>query len=267
MATTSRRLFHPVGTLRSVLLYAAAATVMACGGADQRPRSRDSAIAWPDTASAEWIAYSIAGRPVIPGTRVTLETSPGGVGGYTGCNWYGARRGDIHRGLEMTARACTRPTGIDEQERRFANALQRATTAAIRHDSLVLRDSSGVEVLAFVLRRPSPVNPAQLVGTSWRLRASTMPGLDTTRATLRFSSDSVSGFGGCRNLTGTYAARGDRLRFTYIAMGSLECRRDRARDAEELLTTALGETEHFDIRDGSLLLTTFGGDTLRFSPQ
>lgn len=250
-----------------MLSFAAAATLISCEGAEQRAQSRDSAVAWPDTASAEWIAYSIAGRPVIPGTRVTLETSPGGVGGYTGCNWYGARRGEIHRGLEMTARGCTRPAGIDEQERRFANALQRATTAAIRRDTLRLRESSGADALAFILRQPSPVDPAQLVGTLWRLRSSTMPGLDTTRVTLRFSSDSVSGFGGCRSYTGTYVARDDRLRFTYIAMGSLECRRDRARVAEELLTTALGETEHFDMRGGSLLLTTFGGDTLRFTPQ
>ena len=254
-------------TLYAVSSCAAAATVIACDAAEQRTQSRDSAIAWPDTSSAEWIATSIAGRPVIPGTRVTLETSPGGVGGYTGCNWYGARREGIHRGLEMTARGCTRPAGIDEQERRFANALQRATTAAIRRDTLELRDSSGVEVLAFIRRRASPVGPAQLVGTSWRLRSSTMPALDTAQVTLRFSSDSVSGFGGCRDYTGTYSARGDRLRFTYTAMASLECGRDRARVAEEQLTTALSETEHFDVRDGSLLLTTFGGDTLRFTPR
>jgi heat shock protein HslJ len=251
---------------RTLFVSSAIAMIVACDTPPGRAELRDSVIAWPDTSPAEWIATSIGGRGVIPGTRVTMETSSGGVGGYTGCNWYGANRGSVAGGLEMTARGCLRPAGVQEQERSFAMLLPRATSAVLGRDTLRLRDSSGAEVLTFVRRRPSSSDPAQLVGTSWRLRSSTMRSLDTSRVTLRFTRDSVHGFGGCRDYDGTYMARADRLRFTYVAMRSMDCSRDRARVAEENLTTAFSETEHFELRDSVLLLTTFGGDTLRLVP-
>jgi hypothetical protein len=47
-------------------------------------------------------------------------------------------------------------------------------------------------------------------------------------------------------------------------MRPLDCVSERKRIAEEHLTTAFSETEHFELRGDTLLLTTFGGDTLRF---
>lgn len=80
----------------------------------------------------------------------------------------------------------------------------------------------------------------------------------------RFTRDSISGYGGCRDLEGTWMAQEDRLRVTYLSMRQMDCPRDRARVPEEELTTALSETEHFALRGDTLLFTTWGGDTLRW---
>jgi heat shock protein HslJ len=221
------------------------------------------AEAWPDTATAEWVALAIFDAPVIAETRVTVQTSPTGIGGYSGCNWYGMRR-DSSRGVEMTARACTRPAGVMEQEQRLVSALTKGATAVRSGDTLTVRDTAGASILTLLLRRPTGSNVSQLPGTAWRLQHATIATLDTTM-TLRFGQDSVSGHGGCRDFVGTYGGEGDRLHFSSIAMVQMDCAPDARRRAEETLTTALSETSHFTVSAQQLVLTTWGGDTLRYS--
>ena len=222
------------------------------------------AEAWPDTAAAEWVVLSILGAPVIPGSRVTVQTAPTGIGGYSGCNWYGMRRDTSARGVEMTARACMRPTGVMEQEQRLVSALPRGVAAVRSGDTLTVRDSAGASILTLLLRRPTGSNVSQLAGTGWRLERSTIAVLDTTM-TLQFGKDSVSGHGGCRDFMGTYGGEGDRLHFSSITMLQMDCTPDARRRAEETLTTALSETSHFSVSAGQLTLTTWGGDTLHYS--
>jgi heat shock protein HslJ len=231
----------------------------ACGGAGP---GRNDTIPWPDTSEAEWVAVSVGGSPMVPGTRVTMATSPGGIGGYTGCNWYGLRPDSQRTLVEMTARGCR--SDIQDQERRLTMLLPRAAAGVRRGDTLVLLDSIASPLMVFVRRQPTGADASRLVGTSWRLATSTSPHISIDSVLLRFSTDSMAGFGGCREFEGTYAAREDRLRFTYLSMRPLDCRQDRARVAEENLTTVFSETEHFEVRADTLLLTTFGGDTLRF---
>ena len=223
------------------------------------PRAADT-VAWPDSARAEWIAVSIGGSPLAPDTRVTMQTASGNLGGYTGCNWYGVRRDSGRTLVEMTGRGCR--SDIQDQERRFTLLLTQAIAAARRGDTLVLLDSVPSELITFVRRQPT--SSTLPVGHVWRLVSSTWPGMSADSVLLRFTADSVYGYGGCRELTGTYIREGDRLRLTYIAMRTQERAGDRARVAEEHFTTALSETEHFEVRDDTLALTTFGGDTLRF---
>ena len=218
--------------------------------------------AWPDTATAEWIALAIGGRPVLPGTRVTVQTSAGNVGGYSGCNWYGLRRDSGRTLTEMTARGCR--DDVQDQERRLTMLLPGAVRAVRRADTLTLLDSSASPVITLVRRQPTGATPAQLRGVSWRLVASTVRQINTDSVLVRFSADSVHGFAGCRNLSGTYVATVDRLRFTYLNMHPMDCDDDQARVSEEHLTTVFSETEHFAVRGETLAVTTFGGDTLRF---
>jgi heat shock protein HslJ len=245
--------------MKGSMLVTALAVGAACAPAAP---ARNDTIAWPDTTDTEWVAATIGGSPLVPGTRVTMRTSPQGVGGYSGCNWYGLRNDSERTLVEMTARGCR--SDIQDQERRLAVLLPQAVRAVRRNDTLVLLDRVPSQLIAFVRRHPSPSDPSQLVGTGWRLASSTSRFVGIDSVWVRFGTDSVSGFGGCREFDGTYSARSDRLRFTRIAMRALECASERARVAEEHLTTVFSETEHFAIRTDTLLLTTFGGDTLRF---
>lgn len=244
--------------MKHPMLVAALALGTACAPA--APVHNDT-LAWPDTMDTEWVAASIGGSPMVPQTRVTMRTSPRGIGGYSGCNWYGLRNDSGRTLVEMTARGCR--SDIQDQERRLVVLLPQAVRAVRRGDTLVLLDRVPSQLITFVRRHPAPVDPSQLIATTWRLTTSTSRFVDSDSVWVRFGTDSVSGFGGCREFDGTYSAESDRLRFTRIAMRALECAPERARVAEEHLTTVFSETEHFAIRADTLLLTTFGGDTLR----
>jgi heat shock protein HslJ len=233
-------------------------TLMAVGCAERPSDMRP----WPDTTSAEWILLRIGGDTVVSGTRATLATSPGGEGGYSGCNWYGVRRDSARAGVEMTARECAPP--IAEQERRFTRMLTAATRARYFGDTLALYDSASAELGRFIRRHPTGMTGAELAGTRWSLNSGSNLTLYWPGVTLAFQRDSVSGFGGCRNYRGTYTARDDRLRFPSLAMSTTECPHRRVNIFEDNLTTAFSETEHFDIRGDTLFLMTFGGDTLQF---
>jgi heat shock protein HslJ len=201
---------------------------------------------------------------MLSGTRATVQTSPTGVGGYSGCNWYGLRRDSASALVEMTARGCR--DDIQDQDQRLTNALTRASSAVHQGDTLTLLDGGGSALVLLLRRKPTPATGAELPGTSWRLTSTTMAEIGADSVTLRFTADSVAGFAGCRGLSGTYVTTDDRLRFTYISMQPEECANSAARRSEEHLTTALSEMEHFQLLGGVLELTTFGGDTLRFSP-
>lgn len=245
--------------MRTVMLSFGLLWNLGCASAAS---ARNDTIPWPDTTEAEWVATTIGGSPLAPRTRVTMQTAPSGIAGYAGCNWYGLRPDSARVLVEMTARGCR--SDIQDQEQRFALLLPQAVSAVRRGDTLVLLDSVPSELITFVRRHRATSNPAQLPGTTWRLSSTTLEAVAPDLMILRFATDSASGFAGCRDFDATYRARDDDLRFTSIAMRTLDCPRDRARRSEESLTTLLSETHHFEIRGDALLLTTFGGDTARF---
>jgi heat shock protein HslJ len=245
-------------TCRSLALIAVVCAVAGCDAPSE------STEAWPEVAEAEWTVLALFEQPIIRGSRLTVQTSATGIGGYSGCNWYGMRRDSLRRGVEMTARACTRPAGLMEQEQRFVSALTKGAVAVRKGDTLIVRDSGGAAILTLLRRTPTGADASQLPGTSWVLRRSTNRTLDTT-ATMRFTSDSVSGFAGCRNYVGSWTGSADRLRFTYISMTSMDCPDDRRRRREEELTTVMSETSYFALTPTILTLFTWGGDTVAFA--
>jgi heat shock protein HslJ len=242
-----------------LVLGIGACAMLAC-----RPSNREVTTSWPDTTAAEWTVLTIHEQPVIAGSRLTVQTSPTGIGGYTGCNWYGMRSDSSRRGMEMTARACTRPAGLMEQERTFTSMLAKGAVAVRRSDTLIVRDSGGAAILTLLRRQPTGADAKQLPGTAWTLQRSTNPRI-ASNVTLRFTADSVSGFAGCRDFTGTWRATGDHLRFPYITMTRLECPHAARGVAEDELTTVLSETEYFSLSPAMLTLHTWGGDTVVFT--
>ena len=217
---------------------------------------------WPDSVSGEWVVASLGDSPVVAGTRLTMVKTASDVGGYGGCNWFGIVRDSTRTLIQSTAIGC--PSPISDQESRFTKQLTRAAFSITRGDTLQLLDSARNELMTLVKRQPTRASATQLVGITWLLADASSLTLNWPGVTLSFGPDGISGFGGCRKLSGAYMASGDRLKFTHLAIGTTECTDRRLAVFEDNLTTAYSETEHFDVRGDTLELTTYGGDTLWF---
>ena len=217
----------------------------------------------------EWVLESIEGEAPIVGSRVTLEFTADGMGGYSGCNWYGGpfeRRGDVLRAERMmsTGRACLRPEGIMDQEERYLSALADLTSYRITADTLVLQEQGG-RALSFTARTPLAMDPADLVGTAWRLDTWNREQREgDSSITFTFGDDMITGYAGCRDFTAVYRAQGDRIGFPEISMLAMECQIERMRVREGDFTTMLSESAHYRLSAGLLDLYTVGGDTLVF---
>jgi heat shock protein HslJ len=207
----------------------------------------------------EWILDSMKNQPLIEGSRITLRFERSTAGGYGSCNWYGTAVSTEQPALtfgaiEATARGCPQTA---RQEAEYFRTLGSVRSYAKSGERLLLKDHAGRVVLRFTERKALPMDPAALVNTSWRLRDSD--------ATLSFTRDGIVGFAGCRDYTGTYHARGDRISVTSIAMSATECSRgNEALRREERFTTDLSEASHYNLTATSLEITTAPGRMLRF---
>jgi heat shock protein HslJ len=211
---------------------------------------------------ADWILTSLRGRPPLARPQITLKFANDGAGGYSGCNWYGGKLSVTGTQIEVeeisqTMRGCPGP--IEEQEKSYHRALSEAKSFEGSRDRLILRGAGGVELLAFGRRHPRNMNPAQLVGTSWQLQAN-------PEVTIVFARDTISGFAGCRDYTGTYRAVGDEIRIPSLAMSETECDRGNQVNVQEGdFTTDLSETTHYRLEGEMLELYAVSGRTLLFS--
>lgn len=256
----------------SVLMHltlGAALGLLSCTPVTQQPPDDLGPI---DLAGTEWVLSSLNGRPPLAGTRISLDLQTDGGGGYSGCNWYGGAYRSTDSTLsfgsiESTARGCISPAGVMEQETEYHRTLSRAHSYRSRNGELEMADVSGRVTLVFAPREKRPMNPYDLVGTRWRLRTGGMNAepADTT-ITLSIERGTASGFGGCRDYTATYTARGDRIAFTSISMSSTECSLGNAALLREgQYTTDLSESSYYRVSGHRLELTTVGGRTLAFS--
>jgi heat shock protein HslJ len=187
--------------------------VAACG-----PQADPVAVDPPAAKAAaivgtEWELARIGAAAPATGTRVTLQFDADRLGGYGGCNWYGAtwssRDGAMRIGqVESTARGCAGP--VLAQEATLFATLQRV----------------GVE---WTPRAVAAMDPADLAGTRWRWQA---PGAAQVR--LEFvDGRRLRGFAGCRDFHGTWRGRGDRLAVDTLAMAQTDCARGEAAQALE----------------------------------
>jgi heat shock protein HslJ len=249
---------------RSFFLFALFS--LACSSRGPAPRPATNLL-----AGTEWVLTAFYGTPPVKDSRITLNFERDSAGGYNGCNWYGGpyavNAGNLRFGeVSATARACFMPVGVGQQEQRYHRALERITAYRTEGGRLDLTDSRGETVLSYGRRQEHAVNPADLIGKTWRLQSvngrRTQPGV-----TIQFSGNQVSGFAGCRDYTGTYSTNGDRLRVSSISMSATECNRSNVVNEQEgQFTTDLSETRHYRIVNGNLELLTDPGRVLIFSP-
>jgi len=232
------------------------------------------AAAKPALDGSEWVLEAIAGRAPLQGPTITLAVKGGDASGFAGCNHYGARGyfGDdgtilVSDMVTVTLRLCDEPEGVMEMEAAFIAALQEARRYSLDGEHLSLSDDAGHALLTFRRRTVLPMDPANLIGTTWLLQslAGEEP-LAGTRITLSFAEAEVSGSAGCRDYVATYVANGDTLQFPLLEMKDTSCTlTDELLLQEGRFTDALGLV-HYSLTADRLELYTESGQTLVFVP-
>jgi heat shock protein HslJ len=143
----------------TVVVLALAFAVAACESAV----SDDSAGDDGRLTQQDWVAQSIAGKPVVHIGRVTLSFGEGRVSGRGGCNLYSGPveygRGAIKIGpLISTKMACVEG-GLMQQESAYLSTLQGAERYAFGADGkLIIATKSGAIVYESAPRQVRPEN-------------------------------------------------------------------------------------------------------------
>ena len=116
---------------------------------------------------SQWLAEDVEGGGVVDGSHSTLEFAAADkVAGDTGCNRFmgplAVEGTAIRLGpLATTRRAC--PAALMDQERRYLQALARATGLHMEGPRLVLTDESGTALVRYARLEatapPLPVRP------------------------------------------------------------------------------------------------------------
>ena len=219
-----------------------------------------------------WQLTALRGEPVNPRPRITLELEPGRLGGYGGCNWYGAAHTSGEDGrlkigpTEATARACA-DRGIGERESRYFKALGEIASHEVRDGRLIFHDGRGEEILEFSPLERFDSDPVSLEGTSWELESISGEPVSGRAITLNLESGTMNGFAGCRDYDGTWTGRKDVIAFTSISMRTLECDRQDLLLKEGEFTTLLSESRHYRLREDRLELHTDAGEVLVMSSR
>ncbi len=126
----------------------------------------------------EWDLVAVGGQPVLDRTFPTLRFSPGHLGGYDGCNNFGASYdlgtddGRAHRSFaasDLTTELQGCLPAVGDQASAFTAALATAVRLRLDGDALTALDSTGTATLAFRRHRQRPVDLAALRRGRWRL--------------------------------------------------------------------------------------------------
>lgn len=218
----------------------------------------------------EWVLESLNGEPLLEDTNITLEFEDESLNGYSGCNWYGGPYKATAMTFSVveivsTQQACTIPVGAMRQEGTLYEALGQAATYRVTGDRLEFVDSMGDVTLTFTQKPQLPMNPADLVGTKWRLRA--VSGEDVSadaHVTLNFPAVGIfNGVLGCIDYNGKYTAEGDDIWFGEYGHNYARCSKGEKLDGIEAELTISGVTD-YRLRGTELELLTYTGDTLLF---
>ncbi|HXV58295.1 MAG TPA: META domain-containing protein [Gaiellaceae bacterium] len=102
-----------------------------------------------------------------------------------------------------------------------------------------------------------------LEGTEWTL-VSGVDAPEDAPPTLLLEEGRASGFGGCNRFTGGYELDGDSISFQQLASTQMACEEPQAA-AEDAYLPALEGADGWAVEGGELVLSTGGGETLRFS--
>ncbi len=249
-----------------------------CGSAEQgTTETTATSGSAPDLVGSEWILAELNGAGLLPGTNITLSFDEGSAGGFGGCNAYGGSYEKAGGGalsfstMEMTLQFCLEPQGVMEQEEAYLAALQKAAAYRAVGDRLEIEDGEGELLLVLLQKARADMDPADLLGTEWRLVSlNGAAPVEGSTITIEFADDgSASGMAGCREYTATYAASGDEIRFPSQSMsGDDACLEDEAIYLQEgRFTDALTWATNYRLGEGRLEIETARGEVLSFEPS
>ena len=250
-----------------IFILALMFSISACGFANQESEPSSGM----NLTDSEWILRLLNGSSLVEGTNITLTFEEDRIGGFAGCNSYGATYAIEGKSsieipmIESTLEGCLEPEGILEQESEYLELLMDADVLNVNEDQLEILDVSGNVILLYIKRAPLHMDPASLEGIEWRLLS--MGGetlLEGSFITISFSDGKMQGHGGCRDYEGTYTAEGDHIAFLMISMLGDVCESDDLLIQEALYTDALELSTHYQIADGQLDLLTSTGETAIF---
>ncbi len=170
----------------------------------------------------QWWAVSINGSEVLDHTVVSLYLrDDGSVQGSSGCNFYyghySADATSINMSVGTTLMGCDEE--ILKQEDTYLDCLRNTESYSVNGTLMEFYDASKHTLLVFERRPEYPMNPDDLIGTSWRLFS---VGGEQVREeesdTLVFDEDGVSLHGLDRTTTYEYSykAEGDTIVFTSV---------------------------------------------------
>jgi heat shock protein HslJ len=232
-----------------------------------------------DALLGEWVLTSLHGEPPLQGTQITLEFRADTIGGFAGCNAYGGGPdSDAYTveddgtleipGLARTLQACLEPEGVMEQEDAYFDTLTNAASYRVVNDQLEIQDETGKTILVFARRAAQAMDPADLVGTAWKLV--TMDGEEPIRGsglTLTFHGGGrASGCAGCRDYVMSYEADTDGLDFYYTGMMGPTCDDEGLLMQEGDYTTILSWVDRHVLAGDRLELQSVRGETLVYEP-
>lgn len=226
-----------------------------------------------DLNGTEWVLNALNGEPLLEDTNITLEFNDGNLNGYSGCNWYGGPYTATAASFSVkeigtTEQACNTPAGVMQQEGTLYKALGQINTHRVTDNRLELANSAGDVTLVFIQKPQLPMDPADLVGTKWRLRAVSGDDLPADAlVTLNFPAVGIfNGVLGCIDYSGEYTAEGDDIWFGEYGHDYARCRDGEELDGIEAELTVSGVTD-YRLSGTELELLTFTGDTLLFTAR
>ena len=185
------RISKPTVTLLAI--GAVIALVVACGG----PSWED-----PLQPHVTWVLESLNGAPILKEAPIYLTIYDTSIGGYTGCNSYGAggrsfvplithpdgsyMEGEFSNyGVNQYMTGCPSDAAID-QEKDYVDALKGGRTFRIQGNRLEILDDGQNMTLRFARQPPFPGYHLDLANTEWLIEGDRYP------AILAFIDDKVA---------------------------------------------------------------------------
>ena len=250
-----------------LLVGLGAAALAGCDGEETPPAQA------PELDGSQWALRSINGSELVEGSYISLYFRDGSFRSSGGCNIYSGDYSTeapdifIVSGGSVTEMGCLSPEGVMEQESVYIAVLFDAAFYRIVDGCLEISDSNNQHLLVFDGIPEYPMEPADLVGTSWRLVS--MDGDDVTEGlsiTLSFDSDSVaSGSAGCFDYELNYEASGDDISWGMSTSRSGELSPELEAEALRYTDSVMWSANYL-LTEGQLEIFTARGETLVFEP-